>query len=140
MSGTDPTLITERKREAARWLAVALADRRVAETCMAMSPPTFGIAAYHCQQATEKLIKGKLIIAGTHFPKTHDLRALGAMAADHYPQWRDLFDACIAWTSWGHAYRYSGLEEEPEPPPDAIDAAFRTIDTLACHLRSLTDH
>jgi HEPN domain-containing protein len=140
MSGADPTLIAERKREAARWLAVALVDRRVAETCLAMNPPTFGIAAYHCQQATEKLIKGKLIIAGTHFPKTHDLRALGAMAATHYPQWRDLFVACIEWTSWGHAYRYPSLEEEMEPSAEAIDEALQTIDTLAHHLRSLTDH
>ncbi len=98
-----------------------------------MNPPTFGIAAYHCQQAIEKLIKGKLIIAGTHFPKTHDLRALGAMAATHYPQWRDLFVACIEWTSWGHATailawkRKWNLQPRPSTKPSRQLTPWPTI-------------
>ena len=36
-------------------LAVAHADRRVAAVCLATDPPLRGVAAFHCQQAVEKL-------------------------------------------------------------------------------------
>ena len=44
------------------WLAVAEEDRRVAAGCMAMDPPLRGVAAFHCQQAVEKLLKGFLVL------------------------------------------------------------------------------
>lgn len=46
MSGPDDGAIdTERRREAARWLAVAMEDARVARACLGMVQPAFGIAA-----------------------------------------------------------------------------------------------
>jgi HEPN domain-containing protein len=53
--------------------------------CLNMVPPSIGIAAYHRQQSAEKLIKGMLVAAGVHFPKTHDLRALTDLAETHCP-------------------------------------------------------
>ena len=44
------------------WLAVAEEDRRVAAGYMAMDPPLRGVAAFHCQQAVEKLLKGFLVL------------------------------------------------------------------------------
>ena len=53
----------ERRREAARWRAIAVEDMRVALACLQMEPPAIGIAAYHSHQAAEKLLKGLLIVA-----------------------------------------------------------------------------
>jgi hypothetical protein len=100
-------------------------------------PPSIGIGAYHCQQAVEKIVKGMLVVAGVHFPKTHDISALADLAEDQFPAWRDLFTRGIPLTGWGHAYRYPGLEDDP--PPDGADlaTALATIDQLALHLRGL---
>jgi hypothetical protein len=127
----------DRKREAARWFRIAIDDQAVAQVCLDKIPPSVGIAAYHCQQSVEKIVKGMLVVAGVHFPKTHDLRALADLAEVHFPAWRDLFTRGIPLTGWGHAYRYPGLEDDP--PPDAIElsSALTTIDQLAAHLREL---
>ena len=81
----------DRKREATRWIRIAIDDRAVAQICLNKIPPSVGIAAYHCQQSVEKIVKGMLVVAGVHFPKTHDLRALGDLAEVHFPEWRSLF-------------------------------------------------
>jgi HEPN domain-containing protein len=127
----------ERKQEAARWLKIAKDDRAVARNCLNMTPPMIGIAAYHFQQSAEKLIKGLLVVAGVHFPKTHDLRALTDLAEAHFPLWRDLFTRCIPLTGWGTAYRYPGLEEETLPDAEDLLSALAVIDQLALHMADL---
>ena len=38
---------SERRREAAGWLAIAREDVRVARACLSLDPPARGVAAYH---------------------------------------------------------------------------------------------
>jgi HEPN domain-containing protein len=52
---------SERRHEAAGWLVIAREDVRVAQACLMLDPPALGVAAYHCQQAAEKLAKGLLV-------------------------------------------------------------------------------
>jgi hypothetical protein len=52
MSGNEAA---ERNREAAGSLRIAREDIRVARACLALDPPARGVAAYHCQQAAEKI-------------------------------------------------------------------------------------
>ena len=120
---------SERRREAARWLAVAREDVRVARACLSLDPPAEGVSAYHCQQAAEKLIKGLLVVASTPFRKTHDMDELTDLANLSYPECRDLLDAVRALTVWGFAYRYPGTEDIPEPVPGEADLR-RTIDLI----------
>jgi HEPN domain-containing protein len=127
----------ERKREAARWLKIAVEDRAVAQICIEKASPSLGIAAYHCQQSVEKIIKGMLVVAGIHFPKTHDLRALADLAEDEFPAWRDLFTRSIPLTGWGFVYRYPGLEDNPPPDGVELSAALAMIDQLSAILRGL---
>src|SRR5712691_9106475 len=47
-----------------RWLAVAERDRQAVLLCLAADPSLRAIAAFHCQQAVEKLLKGFLTLAG----------------------------------------------------------------------------
>ena len=57
MSAPDPGMAEDRRREGERWLAIARDDTRVARLCLAVEDPAVRTAAYHCQQAAEKLAK-----------------------------------------------------------------------------------
>ncbi len=119
MSGPDDGANeTERRREAARWLAVAMEDARVARACLEMPQPAFGIAAYHRQQAAEKLVKGLLVAAGAGFPRTHDLAELAGRRNPLLSGPDAIAEAIGPLTVWSVAYRYPGIEEDDEPEPD----------------------
>ena len=140
MSGRDEAaLAAERRREATRWLAIAADDARVARACLEMAQPALGIAAYHCQQAAEKLGKGLLIVAGAGFPRTHDLAELAGRASPLYPDLKSLFDSLSPLTVWNVAYRYPGAEEdeEPDPTPAELHGALTSIDTIMRRLEAL---
>ena len=104
MSGPDPDLDAERRREAGRWPTVAAADMRVMRMCLDAATPEAGVAAYMCQQAAEKLVKGLLVAAGVGFARTHDMARLGDLAAAHYPARRELLAATGRLTAWSSAY------------------------------------
>jgi hypothetical protein len=70
MKSPDPRAVWQ---AADAWLAVANEDRRVAAICVEADPPLRGIAAFHCQQAVEKLFKGFLTLADKRGGKTHSL-------------------------------------------------------------------
>lgn len=121
MSGADAAL---RWREAKRWFAVA--EQEVAVAGAGLDPPAVETAAYLCQQAAEKLIKGLLIAADVAFPRVHDLDRLADLAAPHYPALVPHLDACRMLTTWGVAFRYPDTMA-PEVAPSAEELA----DTLA---------
>jgi HEPN domain-containing protein len=102
----------EQRREAAGWLAIAREDVRVARACLALDPPAFGMAAYHCQQAAEKLTKGLLAAAGVAVRKTHDLNALADLAAAHYPGARHVLDVIRSFTA---GFRLSLSDHRGQP-------------------------
>ena len=67
------------------WLIKARRDLlsagQLAEGCV----PLLDTAAYHCQQAAEKAIKGYLVYHDVRFEKTHDLDVLLSQAAEIDP-------------------------------------------------------
>jgi HEPN domain-containing protein len=126
MNGHD---VSERRREAAGWLAIAREDVRVAQACLLLAPPALGVAAYHCQQAAEKLVKGLLVAASAAFRKTHDMDELADLLVSSYPECRELLDPIRPLTVWGFAYRYPGTEDVPEPIPDQVELR-RIIDLI----------
>jgi hypothetical protein len=74
-------------------------------TSLEASEPLPGIAAYHCQQAAEKVVKCMLVMAGIPFAKTHDMARLGDLAASSYADCRHLLAEMGQLTVWGYAYR-----------------------------------
>ncbi|MGA3401747.1 MAG: HEPN domain-containing protein [Acetobacteraceae bacterium] len=133
---TDPDRLA-RWHRVDGWIRHAGDDARIARGCLGFDPPALGGAAYHCQQAAEKLLKGFLVQAGIDFRKTHDLDTLAQSVLPCFPTLRPLLTALGAWTAWGVAYRYPG-EDEPEPEPDAeeLSGALDVIAQLDAALRS----
>jgi uncharacterized protein len=134
MKAADPRA---RWEAAERWLAKAEADRRVATSCMAMVPPEPGSAAFHCQQAVEKLLKGFLVLAGKRSRKTHSLADLGALAQPQFPEIADLVAAAAGWSSWASDFRYPSENPPREPDDEELRRALAVIDALAARLRAL---
>ncbi len=135
MKGSDPQA---RWEAVERWLAVAERDRQAVAACMAAGPSLRGVAAFHCQQAVEKLLKGFLVLAAKRSRKTHSLTQLGAAAQAAFPDIADLVAAARSWSDWAIAYRYPSDEgpAEPEPDDDELRRALTTIDALAARLRA----
>lgn len=134
MSATDRAAILS---EARRWWAVAAEDLRVARACIAMNPPSPGNAAYHCQQAVEKVMKGLLVAAGVGFRKVHDLDELANAATPLYPALATDLDRCRPFTSWATEYRYPPEDESPPPSEDAISEAMDILQRLLAAVAKL---
>jgi hypothetical protein len=104
MNGDDES---DRRRAAAGWLVIAREDVRVARACPALNPPAPGVAAYHCQQAAEKLVKGLPAAVAAAFRKTQDIDELAELAASSYPECRDLLNTICPLTVWGRCLSLS---------------------------------
>lgn len=111
----------EQWREAQRRVAIADRDLRAVTICLQAEPPETETAAYHCQQAAEKLLKALLIAAARANRKTHDLDELAGDVADAHPHLATLPESCRFMTRWGIVYRYP-IEPSavaPRPPTTA---------------------
>ena len=135
MSGVDPA---RQRDEAKAWLAKAEEDLAAVRACLDAEPPLLGIAAYHCQQAAEKLIKGLLVLAATPFRKTHDLDELSEAAAPIYPDLRALLGHVRVRTYWGFAFRYPMPAEseggQNPPTEEEIGETLQKLHELQAHL------
>ena len=135
MSDPDPDDVW---RKVLEWVMVADRDHRAAQVCLAAAPPLPEVAAYHCQQAMEKLLKGFLVRSNTDFGKTHDLDELGLSVLAMFPSAAPLVTPARAWTAWSVVYRYPGESGPiPEPSADELNLALDLIARLAAMLRSL---
>jgi HEPN domain-containing protein len=121
-----------------RWLAVAERDRAAVAVVLSSGSALHGIAAFHCQQAVEKLLKGFLVLARKRSRKTHSLSDLGAMAEASFPDIAERVAAAENWSNWAVAYRYPSEEGDapPEPDEDELRRALAVIDALANRLRA----
>jgi HEPN domain-containing protein len=131
MSGIDPA---KQRGEAKAWLARADDDLRAVRLCLDARPPALGVAAYHCHQAAEKLIKGLLVLAAIPFRKTHDLDELSYLALPAYPDVEPRLAHLRVRTYWGFAFRYPmpGESEGAQQPPTPEE-----IEGTNCHLDDL---
>ena len=77
-------------------------------------------AAYHVQQAAEKLIKGYLTDLGVAYPFTHDVGALAGRIPDSDPLKADAV-ALDATSSWATQWRYPVDDPATNPIPDLAD-------------------
>ena len=105
----------------AEWLRWAKADLQVASLTddERIAPE---IAAFHAQQAAEKILKALLVQEQIDFPRTHSIGALLALCEEAgIAGVQDLIDA-TSLTRYAVATRYPG-EEDPVGREEAREAA-----------------
>jgi HEPN domain-containing protein len=112
--------------EALRWLAVAGQDLKAVRNNILGPEPALDIAAYHCQQAAEKITKAALIVRGIDPPRWHDIDSLITLLGGTEPL-AALLAPLIGLTPYGIAFRY--------PVPFwCTEARGRGIPLLFCFL------
>lgn len=95
--------------DARRWFAKADEDIRSAGLLLDTDPPLIDQAAFHCQQAAEKIIKGLLVASGLAAPRIHDIERLAERAEPLYPALKPIMDELAQTTAWNAATRYPDL-------------------------------
>ena len=102
-------------REAERWLTRADQNVRAAEARLALATPEVDPAAFHCQQAAEKMAKAALIAAREPPPRLHDIDELGRRVQAHFPALGAAFEALGGITRWYVSARYPDAGGIPAP-------------------------
>lgn len=121
--------MSDTKKELTRsWLIKANRDILSASELAGGATPLLDTAAYHCQQAAEKAVKGYLLYHDVRFEKSHDIELLVTQAMDVDPAWVDCLEAARLLTPLAVEYRYPGDFVEPEP--EEFQAAFEAAQSL----------
>src|SRR5229473_1340416 len=97
---------------ARRWLDRARADLMAARNCIDGPHYLPGIAAYHCQQAAEKLVKAVLIHHGIEPVKSHDIDTLVGRLLQSDSS-RQFLEALGRFPPYAVAFRYPGEDLDP---------------------------
>jgi HEPN domain-containing protein len=103
------------------WVRKAALDLRAAELDLNAEPPLVADAAFHCQQAVEKLLKAVLTWRDVPFRKTHDLGELGLRVAQLMSELEPLLRSAAPLSEYAWRYRYPNVDDEP-PVWEAEDA------------------
>jgi HEPN domain-containing protein len=122
----------ERAAEVAAWLSRAGDDIRAANLDLAADPPLLTDAAFHCQQAVEKSLKGLLSHHEHPFRKTHDIGELALACLEHEPSMEALFRESASLTEYAWRFRYPGdvLEPELEEVQGALRVATQVVEAV----------
>lgn len=113
--------------EVLRWIEKAEHDRRAVDALLAQIPPITDVAAFHCQQAAEKLLKAVLFAWSVNFEKTHDLRVLCLACADKESAFSNYRDRLASLTAYAVRFRYPGPSD---PTVEDVEQARQIVDDL----------
>lgn len=102
------------KRDFVRqWLRKAVGDLSAARHLLVGEPELARGAAFHAQQAVEKLLKAALVWHQVEFPKTHDIGRLVDLVATADADLAAATREAAEVTPFGVETRYPGDESEP---------------------------
>lgn len=88
------------------------------------------VAAFHTQQAAEKLLKALIAMAGIEPPRVHDLAELNDLAAGAVPEIGTFPDGIEAITSWAILTRYPTYGDTPPPTSSEVADALSLVKQL----------
>jgi HEPN domain-containing protein len=117
----DPALLSETKA----WFKKAATDIRAAEHALLAHPPLLEDLLFHCQQASEKSLKGFLTWNSKPFRRTHSLEELGELCLSIDPSLKPVIDPIVPLTQYAWEFRYPGDPQDPtaEEAGKALTAA-----------------
>ena len=113
--------------EIRRWLTKARNDWSVARKIMASDGVETDAAAFHCQQAVEKLLKAFLVSREIQFRRIHDLRLLldHCLAGDYaFASIRDVVEPL---TIYAATFRYPG---PADPSMEDVTEALAVVERV----------
>jgi len=91
---------------AKEWFDIAEMDISSAKYLQKMHPEPIEIICYHCQQASEKYLKGFLALNGHQIQKTHDLTLLNKICQEYDIKFAEFEEECLRLTDYGVTIRY----------------------------------
>lgn len=109
------------------WLKKADEDRRALKTLLEDVPPNLAPAAFHAQQAAEKLLKAFLTANNQKFEKIHDLEHLLSLCSGFDASFAELRDDVEPLTAYAIRFRYPG---PAEPTVEQVSSAQLVIERL----------
>ncbi|MCL2066316.1 MAG: HEPN domain-containing protein [Treponema sp.] len=110
------------------WVFLAERDLAVANhLALTMHPIPTEIIAFFCQQATEKYLKGVLVVLGEEPPFIHDLDILCSMALKHRPSFVSISSLCVAINYFSVQPRYDKGFDLSEEDMNIVLAHTKTI-------------
>ena len=102
----------------ASWLAKAEGDLRLADLALSADPPVSWGAAFHAQQAAEKLLKALLTSHRIEFRRTHNIDYLLQLCVRVEPEADGLREKATKLTDYAVGSRYA----IPEPDVTELEA------------------
>ena len=101
-------------------------------------PKPLEIICYHCQQASEKMLKALILAFDGELQKTHDLGLLSEQLSDFVTISEDVLNAADALTSYGIRIRYpQELNIEESHVSKALSDMKLVYDFVATELKKL---
>lgn len=110
--------------EVRRWLEKAVHDWRTAEAALSHREPVTDTAAFHCQQAVEKVLKAFLVSRNHEFALTHDLRLLVQDCMSFDASFASLLPTVAPLIAYAVRFRYPG---PVDPTVEQVQAALATV-------------
>ena len=96
-----------------QWLTKADDDLRIAQLTLDSAEPVYWAAAFHAQQAAEKLIKALLTFHGVEFGKSHNIDYLLELCVDVEPEAEKLRPTATKLTDFAVEPRYPLPRRDP---------------------------
>jgi len=106
------------------WLEKADRDLRTAGAALRQRPPITDTAAFHVQQAIEKLLKAYLVSRALAFERIHDLEMLLDHCARADAAFAALKPRVAPLTAYAVRFRYPG---PADPPVKSVRAALAVV-------------
>ncbi len=128
----DPELVDETRT----WLVKAANDLRAVDALREAEPPLFGDMVFHCQQATEKALKGFLTWHSRPFGKTHNLEEIGEQCLKLDATLKEVVGRATPLTDYAWKFRYPGQADEPsrEETEEALTTARQVCEAVLARL------
>ncbi len=118
------------------WMRKAEGDLRAAEHLLALEQQDYFTAAFHAQQAAEKLLKAFLVRHQVPFGKTHDIQELVDLAGTRDASLKRELASAGALTPFGVEFRYPGDQVADLPTAEhAVEEARRVRAAVLEHLQ-----
>jgi HEPN domain-containing protein len=111
----------------AEWIAKAEEDYAAAQHLSRKRKSTLpSIVCFHCQQCAEKYLKARLVEAGKHHPKTHDLEEVLDLVLPIEPHLEVFRGRLASLTDYAFEFRYPGESATKEVARIAL-ASCRSV-------------